>query len=302
MSTNHLLVWNARGLNNRARRNVVRDVAEQQRASIVCLQETKVANLSASMNADLTGAGFDFACLPAIGVAGGAVTSWRRDLWSVSSSCVRRFSVTVKLSPADGHAEPWWLTNVYGPATRAGKPDFFQELRDIHASCPGAWLVCGDFNVIYLASDKNSGRLHRGLMRRFRSLIDDLQLEELTLSGRLFTWSNGRDQPTLERLDRAFATVEWLERYPSHQLRCLSSDCSDHAPLLLVLNTEPWARPRFRFDTYWTKVDGFLDTVSAASGTPNPNVDACRCLDQKLRALAKALRSWRATRVGNIQL
>ena len=174
MSTNHLLVWNARGLNNRACRNVVRDVAKQQRASIVCLQETKVANLSASMNAELTGASFDFACLPAIGVAGGAVTSWRRDLWSVSSSCVRRFSVTVKLSPADGHAEPWWLTNVYGPATRAGKPDFFQELRDIHASCPGAWLVYGDFNVIYLASDKNSGRLHRGLMRRFRSLIDDL--------------------------------------------------------------------------------------------------------------------------------
>ena len=101
-------------------------------------------------------------------------------------------------------------------------------------------------------------------MRRFRSLIDDLQLEELTLSGRLFTWSNGRDQPTLERLDRVFAIVEWLERYPSHQLRCLSSDCSDHAPLLLVLNTEPWARPRFRFDTYWTKVDGFLDTVSTA--------------------------------------
>ena len=80
MSTNHLLVWNAHGLNNRARRNVVRDVAEQQRASIVCLQETKVANLSASMNADLTRAGFDFACLPTIGVAGGAVTSWRRDL------------------------------------------------------------------------------------------------------------------------------------------------------------------------------------------------------------------------------
>jgi len=83
-------------------------------------------------------------------------------------------------------------------------------------------------------------------MRRFRSLIDDLQLEELTLSGRLFTWSNGRDQPTLERLDRAFATVEWLERYPSHQLRCLSSDCSDHAPLLLVLNTGPWARVGFQ--------------------------------------------------------
>jgi len=48
-------------------------------------------------------------------------------------------------------------------------------------------MVCGDFNLIYMASDKNNGRLHRGLMRRFREVIDDLQLDEIHLSGRLFT-------------------------------------------------------------------------------------------------------------------
>jgi hypothetical protein len=297
MSANHLLVWNARGLNSRARRNV--DIVQQQRASIVCLQESKVADFSVTMNTDIAGSGFDYACLPAIGVAGGAVSSWRCDLWSVSSSCARRFSITVKLTPLNGQGEPWWLTNVYGPATRADKAAFLQELRDVRASCPGPWLL---FNLIYLASDKNNGRLHRSLMSRFRSVLDDLLLDEIHLSGRLFTWSNGRDQPTLERLDRAFATVEWIEQYPSHQLRCLSSDCSDHAPLLLVLDTEPWARPRFRFDQYWTKIDGFLDVVSTTWGHQNLDVDACRALDQKLRALAKALRSWRATCVGNIRL
>jgi hypothetical protein len=133
-------------------------------------------------------------------------------------------------------------------------------------------------------------------------MIDDLQLDEIHLFGRLFTWSNGRDQPTLERLDRAFATVKWLEQYSRHQLRCLSSNCSDHVPLLLVLNSEPWARPRYRFDPYWAKIDGFLDTVHVAWGPRNFDVDACRYLDQKLRALAKALRSWRATCVGNIRL
>jgi hypothetical protein len=153
-----------------------------------------------------------------------------------------------------------------------------------------------------LASDKNNGRLHRSLMSRFRSVLDDLLLDEIHLSGRLFTWSNGRDQPTLERLDRAFATVEWIEQYPSHQLRCLSSYCSDHAPLLLVLDTKPWARPRFPFDQYGTKIDSFLDVVSTTWGPQNLDVDACRALDQKLRALAKALRSWRATCVGNIRL
>lgn len=88
------------------------------------------------------------------------------------------------------------------------------------------------------------------MMNRFRSVLDDLLLGEIHLSGRLFTWSNYRDNPTLERLDRAFTSPQWVELFPLHHLSCLSSDCSDHAPLLLVLNVEPWARPRFYFDNY----------------------------------------------------
>jgi hypothetical protein len=44
MSNNHVLTWNACGLNCRARRSVVRDSIVQQRASVVCLQESKVAD------------------------------------------------------------------------------------------------------------------------------------------------------------------------------------------------------------------------------------------------------------------
>jgi hypothetical protein len=139
-------------------------------------------------------------------------------------------------------------------------------------------------------------------MRSFRSVLDDLQLDELHLSGRLFTWSNHRDSSTLERLDRAFASLEWLEQYTCHHLRCLSSDTSDHAPLLLLLNSEPWARPRFRFDDVWTTVDGFKDVVSTAWGSPVSASDPCRVLDQKFRTVAKALRSWRARKVGSIRL
>jgi hypothetical protein len=74
---------------------------------------------------------------------------------------------------------------------------------------------------LHQACDKSNGRLHRGLMRRFRQVLDDLHLDELHLSGRLFTWSNHRDNPTLERLDRIFASID------CHHLRCLSSDSSD---------------------------------------------------------------------------
>jgi hypothetical protein len=40
--------------------------------------------------------------------------------------------------------------------------------------------------------------------------------------------------------------------------------------------------------------------VQSAWGQPNPNIDACKNLDIKLRGLARSLRSWSASRVGNV--
>lgn len=104
-----------RGVLTPARRSVVRDIVSQQRTSVVCLQESKIAAYDVSLNLDLVGSDFDFAYLPAVGAAGGAITTWRRDLWSASDVSVRRFSVTIRLAPTNGSGPSWWLTNVYGP-------------------------------------------------------------------------------------------------------------------------------------------------------------------------------------------
>jgi exonuclease III len=84
MSANHVLVWNARGLNSRARRSVLRVIFEQQRISVVYLQETKLKDLPVPMNIEITGIDIGYAYLPASGVAGGALVAWRRDLWDAS--------------------------------------------------------------------------------------------------------------------------------------------------------------------------------------------------------------------------
>jgi hypothetical protein len=47
---------------------------------------------------------------------------------------------------------------------------------------------------------------------------------------------------------------------------------------------------------------GFKDVVATAWNANVYASDPCRVLDQKLRTIAKALRSWRATKVGNIRL
>lgn len=125
------------------------------------------------------------------------------------------------------------FTNVYGPHGDAEKTAFLQELRGIRPYLMGPWALCGDFNLIYQAGDKNNGCLSRMLMGHFRRFLNDLELSELHLSGRLFTWSNERVHPTLERIDRMSVARGWEPLFPWTYLQALSSRCSDHAPLLL---------------------------------------------------------------------
>lgn len=156
--------------------------------------------------------------------------------------------------------------------------------------------------MIYRAADKSNDRLDRRSMRRFGRFLGTVAVEELHLTGRLFTWSNERLHPTLERIDRAFASADWLELYPNHHMRALSTDCSYHAPLLLRLDTVPWARRRFRFESFWTKLPGFLDVVAAAWHPTLLHADAFRILDYKLRNVARALKSWSMRQIGSVRL
>jgi endonuclease/exonuclease/phosphatase family metal-dependent hydrolase len=162
----------------------------------------------------------------------------------------RRFSVIIDLQLCESVQTAWSLAAVYGPVDESLKHEFLQELCDIHASGLSSILICGDFNLIYQAADKSNDCLNLRSMHRFRLVLDDLQLEELYLHGRLYTWSNERRRPMLERIDRVFASVTWLERFSNHHMRLLSTDSSDHAPLLLQLDTQPWAKPKFRFESF----------------------------------------------------
>lgn len=104
----------------------------------------------------------------------------------------------------------WSLATVYGPMDEGLKLDFLDEIRAISADCVRPLLIRGDFNQIYQAADKNNSKLNLRLMRRFRHALDDIGVDELFLHGRLYTWSNER-RPTMERIDRAFANLQWLE-------------------------------------------------------------------------------------------
>lgn len=150
----------------------------------------------------------------------------------------------------------------------------------------------GDFNLIYEARDKNNLNLNRRLMGRFKAAINRCELHELRLQNRRFTWSNERDAPTLKKLDRIFCNPDGDMLFSNHNLQALSSSNSDHCPLLLSPTHQLLRKPTFRFENFWPRPPGFLDTVQTAWSQPVSASHPVKRLSSKLKATAKVLRSW----------
>lgn len=119
-------------------------------------------------------------------------------------------------------------------------------------------------------------------MGRFWRFLNDLELKELHLHGRLFIWRNERVHPTLERIDRLFVSMEWEDRFPKHHLRCLSTDGSDHVPLVLNTNSQPLRCRKFHFEAIWPRLLGYLEMVTMAWSTTLHNADPCRVLESEI--------------------
>jgi hypothetical protein len=71
----------------------------------------------------------------------------------------------------------------------------------------------GVFHLIVDVADKNNANLNRRMMGKFRKLLAEVELKELYLNRRRYTWSNERERATLERLDRC--SLLWTGRWPS---------------------------------------------------------------------------------------
>jgi hypothetical protein len=156
--------------------------------------------------------------------------------------------------------------------------------------------------MIVDAADKNQGVLHQRMMGRFRRSLSDLELKELYLNGRRFTWSNERQHPTLERLDRVFSTVDWEEQFPDALLTAASTGPSDHCPLILSLTPDLIRGRRFQFQSFWPKMDGFMAVVQEAWTSQPWQPCPFKRLDLKLRATAKRLASWSSKFIGSVKM
>jgi hypothetical protein len=89
--------------------------------------------------------------------------------------------------------------------------------------------------------------------------------------------------------------------HPDCHLQALSSDASEHCPLLLQTRMAIHAKPRFHFEAFWPKLEGYLEAVARGWTCPDTITDPLRRLDTMMRNLKKELQWWSASKIRNVR-
>jgi endonuclease/exonuclease/phosphatase family metal-dependent hydrolase len=154
----------------------------------------------------------------------------------------------------------WVLVAVYGAAQPEFKESFLAELVQTCDNEKLPLCIGGDFNIIRNSSEKNNDRFEGRWPFLFNAVIDSLDLREIEMFGRKFTWANSCRVPTYERLDRVLVSTEWEQNYPLVTVEALNREISDHTPLLLSTGekAKPKRQPPFKFELGWLLREGFF--------------------------------------------
>jgi endonuclease/exonuclease/phosphatase family metal-dependent hydrolase len=149
------------------------------------------------------------------------------------------------------------LVPVYGAAQDDKKPDFHAELVRTCDNETLPLLIGGDFNIIRRKEEKNNDNFNSRWPFMFNAIIESLDLREIALSGRQYTWASRRETPTFEKLDRILASVEWENKFSLVTVRALTRTGSDHTPLLIDLGEQAHTgnKALFSFELSWFRQD-----------------------------------------------
>jgi hypothetical protein len=127
--------------------------------------------------------------------------------------------------------------------------------------------------------------------RVFNLFIQNLEVEDLVLLGRKFTWIQPNGECS-SRLDRIMVSSNWFEVWGDVSLWALPRDVSDNCPIMLKYSTADWGPKPFRFNNYWLKNKDFKGVVARTWCEQSHNGWMARVFREKLKAVKEALKKW----------
>ena len=193
------------------------------------------------------------------------------------------------------------MAAVYGAAQDAFKPAFLRELVNLAKDNRHPMIIGGDFNLLRFPHEKSKGRFDDHWPFLFNAVIDSLDLREVSMVGRQFTWANSLPEPTYEKLDRVLMDTDWESKFPMVSVRALEriEALSDHAPILLTTGLPRiQCKRQFKFELGWLHREGFYELVKKVWERPVSGSNPIQIWNNKVRATRKFLGGWASHRSG----
>ena len=153
-------------------------------------------------------------------------------------------------------------------------------------------MILGDFNLIRGPDNRNKPGGDPNSMMIFNNIIINLDLVEIPLKGRSFTWSNKQDIPLLEKLDWVFTCSHWTNTYPCTMAFPLAKITSDHVPIKVQMESNIPKSNIFRFAEFWTKFNGFMEVVEDQWLNSTHFADSAKKINAKFKGLRRGLKKW----------
>ena len=182
-----ILSWNVGGVNDLDKRKVIKNFLRSHRTDLVCLQETKVQEMTIDLVRSL-GVGWclNWKVLNTEGSAGGILLLWDNSRISLVDSVVGSFSVSYLFRMAEDVFQ-WAFSGVYDLVENRFRESYWEELGSVKGLWDGPWCVGGDFNEILYPNERSRGGRLSNSMRRFSDILNDLDLRNLPLQGEPYT-------------------------------------------------------------------------------------------------------------------
>lgn len=229
-----IMTGNVRGLGRLEKRSRVRQIIKEMRVDVLLLQETKQSRIDELFAKSIwPWEMLEFMAVDSEGSAGGLVSLWNPEVFQLLDCCCNRNFLLIS-GKAFGNFECVFI-NVYGPNDVLKRAKLWEIIVNLRSKFQKPWCMGGDYNEIRTIEDRRGCiRRDRG-MAEFNCFIDQLEMVDVPMLGRRFTWCNSLDEERWSRLDRFLLDTVWLEKF-RFKMWGLPRLVSNHCPLLLMEN------------------------------------------------------------------
>ncbi|PNT69187.1 hypothetical protein BRADI_3g50905v3, partial [Brachypodium distachyon] len=172
---------------------------------------------------------FTWNWVPAEGRSGGILFDVRASEFDVVDVVLGEYILKVEVFHKTSQ-NMWNFLTVYVDAQPSGKEKFLAELLGGILNKPGG---LGRWSTL------------------FNSVIESLELVELDICNRMYTWSNDHADPLFPKLDKCLVNLDWAELFPLITVSALERGLSDHCPLIIDFGSIDRGGKPFKFELCW---------------------------------------------------